>query len=141
MMKFNIWAGIFLITIGCGHTAKEAARKKMIGINGESIYVLNKDGSIWSVYKEEYNTNDYSVMIKGDTVALGSNFVGLLHAVSWKYKVLISSPTEAEIQSDESHKLKEYKFTPEKEGIYEFKGVIEYDSTSVPFEYKFIVIK
>lgn len=140
-MKYHIWTALLLITFGCGHTTKEAARKKMVGINGEAIYVLNKDGVISSLYKEEYSNSYFSILIDKDTISLGTTFRGRIYPASGNYKIRIFSPTEFNVQSEGKPDSQEYKFTPQTEGIYEFKGQIQVDSIKTPFEYKFIVIK
>lgn len=129
-----------VVLLGCGSGGGESIQKKLNGINGEAIYVLNKDGSVNGVFKESYNVNDFSVLLVKDTIELGSNFTSLINVTSFKYRVNIKSPSNYVIKSDSTFTMKKYEFMPQDTGIYNFTGRIEYDSLSFPFEYKFIVV-
>jgi len=129
-----------IMIFSCGHTTKEAPRKKMVGVNGEAIYVFNKADTIATVYKQEYFGPDFQVIINEDTIALGSFFISHLNVPHSNFEILISSPTSQIIREDSTFGDKEYRYKPDHIGTYDFRGVIKYDSVSAPFEYKFVVI-
>jgi hypothetical protein len=80
-------------------------------------------------------------LLHGDTIALGSEFKAMINVPKPNFKVTIHSPSNEIILKDSTHNPRDYSYTPEEEGVYDFTGTIEYDTTKVPFEYKFIVIK
>lgn len=124
--------------MSCGYQAKPAPQKVLTGINGEAIYIFTKDHKVWAMFKEIYNVPDYQVLLKSDTVVLGTNFVSTVNVAKQVFKVQITSPT-AFVMSNENE-FDKYTFVPAEVGTYDFKGSIEYDTTIAHFEYKFIVV-
>jgi hypothetical protein len=73
--------------------------------------------------------------------SIGSDFKTMINVPKPEFKVTILSPSREIILNDSVDSPKDYSYTPKKEGVYDFNGIIEYDSTVVPFEYKFVVLK
>lgn len=135
--KYGIFTLIFLL--GCGHEVKQAQQKQMNGINGEAFYVFAKDGSIRTVFKEKFNVHEYAVLLVKDTIKLGEDFTSLINVANPNYVVTISSPSNFIIKGDGTYGIRKYNFVPSTPGTFDYKGIIEYDSLRVPFDYKFIV--
>jgi len=135
---------VFVLTIlfGCGQSADKLPREVRHGINGDAIYVLKGD-SVVMVYKQEFNLsiNGYAILLKKDTVHLGDDFESLISIPKSDWKVTVTSPSDTLIFSGGESSLKNYLFKPKVEGVYDYRGIIEYDSIKVPFDYKFIVVK
>lgn len=134
---------ILVLLLGCG--PKPSRQELRVGINGEAIYTLNKDGSVKAMFKLEYSVHDYSVLVKSDTVKLGEDFYSLIMVTSPKHSIKISSP-EAKIISrenniDRKNESTQYIYHPTHTGLYDYSGTIEFDSLIVPFSYRFIVVK
>ena len=64
----------------------------------------------------------------------------MVHVWQKEYKVIIYEPSIDTIHGTSKPITESYKFHPSREGTYEMKGRIEYDTVVVPFEYKFIVL-
>lgn len=136
----NILTIILIVLSGSCGKRSDVIQEVRNGINGEAVYVLSNDGSVDYVYKKKYNGHEYIILLYGDTVRLNEGFESLIHVANPDFRITISSPSNAIIMSDEVLEPKRYQFLPSEVGIYDYKGVIEYDSVSVPFEYKFIVV-
>jgi hypothetical protein len=140
--SYKLVFAILILMSSCGKYPKEVPQKKMNGINGEAVYLFNKDGSIAGVFKEKYNIHDFAVLLVRDTIFLGEDFVSSIHVTEPSYGIEITSPSNEVILGDSTNRgLKGYEFKPAKEGVYDFTGVIKYDTMSAAFEYKFIVVK
>jgi len=140
MQYFKIGLIVLILLLGgCEYRAQRAREEKRVGINGKAVYVYKKDDQLWGIYKPEYNVYDYQVFIKDDSVMVGGIFKSLIGVTSAKFLITISNPSCDVIVSDDTRGFKEYTFQPKEKGVYEFKGVIEYDTVRRPFEYKFFV--
>jgi hypothetical protein len=132
-----------LVSIACSRNVNEVPQKKLNGINGEAVYLFNKDGSISGLFKAEYNIHDFAVLLIKDTISLGDDFVSTIRVTSPNHVIEITSPTKEIILSDttKSNGFKDYKFRPDEDGIYNFTGIIKYDTVETAFEYKFVVVR
>jgi hypothetical protein len=140
MQYFKISLIVLILSYsGCEYRAQRAREEKRVGINGKAIYVYKKDDQLWGVYKPEYNIHDYQIFINSDSIKVGDIFRSSIWVTSPKFLITISSPSDYIIEGDSTYDPKEYIFQPQRKGIYEFRGVIEYDSVKRPFEYKFFV--
>lgn len=137
-MKFGFW--MLIISLSCSRP-KEVIHKKLEGINGYAVYILNKDGSINGVFKEKFYTNDIAILLAKDTISLGNDFQSSIYVIRDKYEIEMNSPTNQVILGDAKFRNQSYTFRPEKEGVYNFTGIIKYDTVASPFDYKFIVVK
>jgi hypothetical protein len=100
--------------------------------------VSEKNKRVFKVLKEEYSQNYvYNVFLRRDTIESGEDFHADIIVDKPSYRIVLSSPEQF---TDTRQTSWEYDFKPEEEGIHEFKGLIEFDSLSIPFEYKFIVL-
>jgi hypothetical protein len=132
---------ILIMCSSCGNnrTPAIAPRKILMGINGEAVYTLNENGSVETVAKEKYLTDDYTILILGDTLELGRHFISYVNVLKKEFTIQIASPKDT-VFKHSGESFERYEFMPTKEGIYDYRGIIEYDSVTVPFEYKFIVV-
>jgi hypothetical protein len=98
---------------------------------------------IKGLFKLEYNIHDYAILLKKDSLKPGDEFYSSIYVTNPKHKIVITSPTQEVISSEgeRGNPSKGYSYKTEKEGVYDFKGTIEYDTIVAPFEYKFIVVK
>jgi hypothetical protein len=131
---------LMVVLFGCGKKIKEAKQKKMYGVNGEAVYVFNKENSISMVFKESLSVRDFSVLPKRDTIKLGETFVSLITAAKSKYTIHVFKPEPAVFEGTDGS-LKEYTYNPTSTGVYEYTGEIQFDTTRVAFEYKFVVVE
>jgi hypothetical protein len=131
---------ILLSGLACSRP-KEVPQKKLNGINGEAIYLFNRDGSIKGLFKEKYNNHAFAILLVKDTITLGEDFVSSIYVANPIHQIRISRPVDNVLfGKDSKNDFKKYLFKPNREGIYDFVGTIEYDSIKTPFEYKFIVL-
>jgi len=142
LKSFAIGLGIslMLFLFGCGKSVKELKQKKMYGINGEAVYLFNKHDSIAMMFKESLSTGNFSVLLKKDTIRLGGKFISLITAAKPKYTIHVFKPEPAVFEGADGS-LKEYTYNPTSTGVYEYSGEIQFDTTKIPFEYKFIVVE
>jgi len=130
---------IFLIS--CGGRAKESKQERRTGINGDAIYVFKPDGSLSLMFKEKYSILSFTVFLRNDTLKLGEDFESSITVANPNHTIEITSPDSAKITGHPNSAFETYTFRPEKTGTYDYRGVIEYDSTVANFEYKFIVVE
>ncbi len=130
---------VMLAFIACNHSLKEARRERVNTINGKMVYFFNKEGIQGLACKESYMTDDFQILINSDSIDLGSEFVSRINIPKDSYRITITSPTTEIITRDGAHEAKVYHYKTAREGTYDFRGQIEYDTVIFPFEYKFIV--
>lgn len=63
-----------------------------------------------------------------------------INVAKQNYKVIVAEPSPDTLVSDGTYGFKEYRYSPREEKVYDFRGVVEFDTTSIPFHYKFIVV-
>jgi len=129
---------VCMLFSGCGTSS--SSQEKRVGINGEAVYVFNKDGSLKCLFKPEHSVHAYTVLLQRDTVTLGDTFSSLIQATAEEYRVVIDSPGKKEILVTEEEKNARYKFIPKREGVYVYRGTIYFDSAHADFEYRFLVV-
>lgn len=106
--------------------------------NGDPTY--DKFGKISRIiYKDNYRNDSYGVTINDDTLDVGEIFTASVWAKYKKYVIEIEEPEKLIIKSEIIQDYYNYEFECSAEGIYSFRGTLLSDSTSVPFEYKFLV--
>ncbi len=103
------------------------------------VYIFNKQGKQVLACKESYITDDFAIFIKSDTIELESEFVSRINVPKDGFRITITSPTNEIIIDDDKSGAKAYHYKAVREGTYDFRGQIEYDTVTFPFEYKFIV--
>jgi hypothetical protein len=138
----------FLSLFACNRRDADLAKQvELNGINGPAYYVLSRDEKeIIGVIKIEYLENlCCDVTINSDTLKIGEKFVADIIVRKAKYKIIISEPTPATITGSFGpdnfpQKSDGYFYTPVEPGLYNFRCRVEYDTVSVPYEYKFIVL-
>jgi hypothetical protein len=121
---------------GC-ENAKELRSKELEGINGKAVYRYKGD-SLKFVYKEQYFTDTYNIMLHHDTVRLGETFRCHFLFRTRSGKIFIKEPQQQLIENTQKRSYT-YTFTPQRKGIYDFNGFVELNDTKIPFEYRFIV--
>lgn len=131
---------IFLTLLICGCGTSPSSQEKRVGINGEAVYVFNKDGSLKCMFKPEHSVHDYTVLMQRDTLSQGDTLSSVIVAAASEYRVVIDSPTKKEIFVTEESTNARYKFIPKREGVYVYRGTIYFDSSHAKFEYKFLVV-
>jgi len=147
-LAFNVLTIFWLIFVfGCGKIKEQATQIELNGINGPSYYAFDQSNKkIINVQKIEYLGNICcNVSINKDSIKLGEMLIVNLRVRQQNYSVFISEPKpDTIVGTFEPNKFPQeadaYYFTPQKTGLYSFKCYIEYDTVSVPFEYKFIVL-
>ena len=126
-----------LFVIGCNRKHEAMAPVLALeGINGKAQYVFGKEGKIIQMFKDEYYNGAFSILLDRDTVVLGDDFSSVFKVHRDSFKITITNPTSVILYNDSER----YHYIPLSPGLYDFKGTIEYDSLSFPFEYKFIVL-
>jgi hypothetical protein len=119
---------------GCLTTVTEEKRP---GINGETVYHLY-GRTVGYVYKEDYYLPIYKIMINKDTLDLNEEFyLTIVYPYKKECKVVIEEPYSDTIMSNGPEDS--FAFFPKEKGVYEFSGTMSYDSSVVPFSYKFFV--
>lgn len=136
--KFRVLVCFLIILSGCG--SKEIRHERRTGINGDATYVYNPDGTVRSMFKDS-SVKGFVVFLANDSIALGDTLKSSILVTSPSYKIKITYPEPREFVSSADHKSNIYTFLPKKEGVYDYRGTIEFDSTVAQFEYKFIVIE
>jgi hypothetical protein len=144
MVKFRFYL-LFILLVAllsaCNKKPTETATKKMLGINGEAIYILNDDGSIAGVVKPDYENEYFHIILNRDTIQLGDEFVASIHVSDSSYRINISKPASQRLESGSTPiATKYYRFSPPTAGEYEFSGTIEWDSVVTPFSFKFLTV-
>lgn len=130
-----------VLLVGCifSRDTKLLEPKRLTGLNGPSLYFISdKDNRVFKVLKEEYSENYlYNIFLERDTIELGQSLHAEVVVVRPIYTITLHSP---EIFQETVTNRLIYSFTPKSLGINEFRGAVEFDSTQISFEYKFIVI-
>ena len=124
--------------LGCG--PKPSRQEVRTGINGEAVYTLNKDGSVKNMFKREYSVHEYSILLKNDTVNMGDDFSSMIIVTSPKNSIQITSPEEKVISTEGNDGVAKYSFHPPRPGIYNYGGIIQFDTVVARFEYRFVVV-
>ena len=139
---------LFLLLTGCGKNPEVAKQLKLNGINGTAYYIFNREGTdIEYVQKIEYLGNPkYNIGINKDTLKVGDTFSASIYILNENYQIFITDPVVDTIRgsydfSGKMHEPHSYSYVAVMPGLYSFKCIIQYDSISVPVEYKFFVIK
>ena len=135
--------GIVIVLFACNKQIEGVITPVQLhGINDTALYSIDKSNKVITVVKPTYlKSVDYDVKIEKDTIVLAERFIGLINVYKSNFIVRIESPIEEVIIGDGSKPNREFLYTPSTPGLFYFKGVIEYGTTVVPFEYKFIVVK
>lgn len=121
--------------------------KELAGLNGPSYYYFNEAGQVQKVIQKQHaNKVEYEVGISQDTLELGQTFSAQFVASTDTFRVLIDEPRIETItgihtprKSPYLHVSQLFEFETSKKGILKLKGRIEFDTTSIPFEYKCLV--
>lgn len=118
----------------------ETGRAKIRGkCEWKNYYIFNKEHEVVFAVKDGFNNEDFAVMLRNDSIALGNEFEAWINMPKDDFKVTINQPdhyayTRADVKTNYEYKLK-----TTKAGTFNFAGVIEYDTIKASFEYKFFV--
>ena len=127
-----------------GKTDLVSTPRKLHGINGEALYMKDPaTKQVIRVIKEQYvGSPHFSAEIVKDTIRLGEKFVALIGLYNPTATVEINDLNFKLVDSkNSSPEIKKFEYAPSQPGQFTFIGVIKYDSTVVPIEYKFVVMK
>jgi hypothetical protein len=139
----KIVLSVFLIMVSCIKNPPSTVLQgiELEGINGHALYFINKaTGKVERVRKNEYDKLEFKVEINKDTLQVNEEFVAYSRVFNKDFTIFISDPIKDTIHGINRPVIESFSFKPLKEGIYDFKGKIEFDSSVIPFEYKFIVL-
>ncbi|QOI98040.1 MAG: hypothetical protein HRU69_11340 [Flammeovirgaceae bacterium] len=147
MLKLIVPILLLLINISCRVNPEIAKRIELDGLNGRCYYFFSRDNrNIIRVAKIEYlKYICCDVTINSDTILIGEKFIADISVTGRDFKAFITEPSQDTITgkfepSELPQKTKAYYFEPTVPGLFNFKCRIEYDTISIPFEYKFLVL-
>lgn len=85
----------------------------------------------------------FIIQMNNDTIEIGETFKGTVGLIGKNSIVKITSPLDTSYNSIKQGPATFViiEFTPPQKGIYTFTGKIDFDSISIPFEDKFIVVE
>jgi len=112
---------------------------ELTGINGNAMYFFEHSEAIFVVKPEYTNRIDCDIMINRDTLMVGEEFVGYISVFKPEFTIQIETPKTEVISRRRDDARSEFRFVPQVDSIHTFSGTIQYDSSLVPFVYKFIV--
>ena len=144
---FNLIVLMLALLFGCNQPAREV---KLIGINGEANYYFDRytNEVVLVIKPEYYRPVDYIVEINKDTLQSGDIFEASFGIFHEKFRILVNTPRKEIIEGSYSgpepgkpYELLMFKYEANRGGTYILSGQIEYDTTVVPFEYKFLVVE
>lgn len=147
-MIFRLALVFAFLLFGCreNHPRLVIARE-LKGINGEAYYYFNGEGLVENVVQKQHaNKWQYSVEISKDTLQRGEVFRAHFIAHTDTFRVYIDEPRKEFVlglhtpkKEPYMHVVQSFEFKTTSGGIFNLKGRIEFDTTSVPFDYKFLV--
>lgn len=131
---------------GCIRNSEPNKQIQLTGINGSAYYHFdNKTEEVVLVVKPEYIMQSCNVTINRDTIKVEEEFMGFFSVRAKDYIITVLEPSSDKITGSFPPKkmprdADTYTYKAKADGMYNFKGRIEYDTFVIPFEYKFIVL-
>lgn len=144
----NIYFSCYLIIAfsSCIKNPPPEKRMELNGINGSAHYYFSsKTGEVINIVKQEYiNPIDYTVSINKDTLHVGEEFIVSFQVYKPQFLFTVSEPEISTFKGmydpNQEPISQEFIFKAHKVGIVDFKGQIEYNTTTIPIEFKFLVL-
>ncbi len=141
MIRFFLILILFIATLSCKDSSGPIPPVKLSGINGEALYVV-ANGEVLGMTKDEFNKGAVTILLNKDTIKVGSNLEGTFAIKARHFKIIMELPLNEIIASDSlSNGIAHYSYKADSLGMYDLRGRVEYDSATMSFDFKFIVVQ
>jgi hypothetical protein len=137
VMKILVIIIISILTLSCcSRGSRELPEKKVMAINGPTVYRFKNDVKMF-IYKEEYNTDDVKILLNADSVKFGTIVNVTILSSAENPTLFVQAPHYDTVASHEH--IFHYSWKPSKEGENEIVGLVDSGSKKYPFTYRVFV--